>query len=543
MSFDCNSILILATATLLFHGLILINTGNYFDGWYLAGWTDRRSWGVMERFYKEVGMPYLYFLHRFLGSLPNHAAWYSLIILISIFSGAFFAGSFLISSNICSEKDALIISLLMVAYPGFVIGVEKTLIHYFATPALLYAGFWLFSLTSKISTVSDWIIFLPACLCFVLSFCMNSTLLYYLVLLCFFAAELLLMSEDLFAAQLLYNYEAPFYLILFLLPFIFWWVKEKKSPRCGWYKNYNKITGHSFKSIKKNIKSIFSVGIWKINLIPLKEIRRHLILALLMLSICLIMDKFYFVTAIDCKKYYTGMIISGLFLFVFAGLPYALVNQKIGLTGWVVKNNALFPLPNSLLIYGISRLLLDKMAWIPLLIYLVGCFLFCQKTYLSWFYDYAKNSSLIWYFSNKSMLENCSLVIVEDKVKNNYVQDDPYANWTIVWTYILYFCHHKLQALGVPKKFLFQERMPHSISLPRLSELVESTSIDYDLNSIALDRSQLHVKISAFDQSTNKLFIGLLFAVYNFIKSNKKKTLLNNTFKIETSIIKQFSII
>jgi hypothetical protein len=493
----------------------------------------------MERFYKEVGMPYLYYLHRILGSLPNHAVWYSLIILISIFSGAFFAGSFLISSNICSEEDALIISLLMIAYPGFVIGVEKTLIHYFATPALLYSGFWLFSLTSKILTLSDWIIFLPACLCFMLSFCMNSTLLYYLVLLCFFAAESLLISKDLFAEPLLYKNIAPFYLVLFLLPFIFWWVKEKKSPRCGWYKNYNRITGHSFQRIKKNIKSIFSVGMWKINLIPLKEIRRHFILALFMLSICLIMDKFHLATPIDYKKYYTGMIISGLFLYVIAGLPYALVNQKIGLKGWVVKNNALFPLPNSLLIYGISRLLLDKMAWIPLLIYLVGSFLFCQKTYLSWFYDYAKNSSLIWHFANKSILKNCSLVIVEDNVKNHYVQDDPYANWTIVWTYILYFSQHKLQALGVPKHFLFQEGMPHLISLPRLSELVQSTSIDYDLNSIALDRSQLYVKISSFNQDKNKLVIGLLYAFYAFIKSNKKNTLLENAFKIETSTIKQ----
>jgi len=539
MSFGYNSILILATATLLFHGLILINTGNYFDGWYLAGWTNRGSWGFMRRFFKEVGMPYLFSLHRFLSSLPHHTVWYSLIILASIFSGAYFAGNFLISSKICSEEDALIISLLMVSYPGFVIGVEKTLIHYFATPALLYAGFWLFSLTNKISIISGWIIFMPACLCFLLSFCMNSALLYYLVLLCFFATESLLMSEALRVDTLWYKYKFSLYLVLFLLPFIFWWVKEKKSPRCGWYKNYNRISGYSFKSIKQNIKSIFSVGMWKINLIPLKEIRRHFILAFLMLSICLIMDKFHLATPIDYKKYYTGMIISGLFLYVIAGLPYALVNQKIGLKGWVVKNNALFPLPNSLLIYGISRLLLDKMAWIPLLLYLVGSFLFCQKTYLSWFYDYAKNSSLIRHFANNSILEKCSLVIVEDKVKNNYVQDDPYANWTIVWTYILYFSQHKLQALGVPKHFLFQEGMPHLISLPRLSELVESTSIDYDLNSIALDRSQLYVKISSLDQSTNKLIIGLLFAGYDFIKSNKKNTLLDNAFKIETSIIEQ----
>jgi len=42
--FSLNSIIILAATTLIFHGLILINTGNYFDGWYLAGWADRQSW-------------------------------------------------------------------------------------------------------------------------------------------------------------------------------------------------------------------------------------------------------------------------------------------------------------------------------------------------------------------------------------------------------------------------------------------------------------------------------------------------------------------
>jgi hypothetical protein len=539
MSFGYNSIIILAASTLLFHGLILINTGNYFDGWYLAGWTDRRSWGFMRRFYKEVGMPYLFFLHRFLSSLPNHTAWYSLIILTSIFSGAFFAGNFLISSQICSEEDALIISLLMVSYPGFVIGVEKTLIHYFATPALLYLGLWLVSCASEMSSLLALLFILPAIICFFVSFCMNSILLYYLALLFICGVVTFIIPSVLSVRTILCNYKILTFVVLVLLPFVFWWVKEKKSPRCGWYKDYNRISGYSFKSIKRNIKSIFSVGMWKINIIPLKEIRRHFILAFLMLSICLIMDKFHLNTPNEYKKYYTGMIISGLFLYVFAGLPYALVNQKIGLKGWVVKNNALFPLPNSLIIYGVSRLLLDKMAWIPLLMYLVGSFLFCQKTYLSWFYDYAKNSSLIWHFANKSILKNCSLVIVEDNVKNHYVQDDPYANWTIVWSYILYFSQHKLQALGVPKHFLFREGMPHLISLPRLSELVESTSIDYDLNSIVLDQSQLHVKISTLDQSTNKHFIGLLFAVYNFIKSNKKNTLLENTFKIETSIIKE----
>ena len=138
--FSHNSILVLATTTLVFHGFILINRGNYFDGWYLAGWTNRHAWGVMERFYKEVGMPYLYYLHRFLTSLPNHSAWYSLIIFMSIFSGSVFAGNFLISSGICSEREALLISILMVCYPGFVIGVEKTLIHYYITPSTTLAS-------------------------------------------------------------------------------------------------------------------------------------------------------------------------------------------------------------------------------------------------------------------------------------------------------------------------------------------------------------------------------------------------------------------
>lgn len=536
--FSLNSIIILAAITVIFHGLILINTGSYFDGWYLAGWTDRRSWGVMRRFYKEVGMPYLYSLHRFLSPLPNHAVWYALIILISIFSSAFFAGSFLISSNICSEKDALIISLLMVSYPGFVIGVEKTLIHYFATPALLYLGLWLVSCASGMSSLLALLFILPAIICFFVSFCMNSILLYYLALLFICGVVTFIIPSVLSVRTILCNYKILTFVVLVLLPFVFWWVKERITPRCGWYKEYNRLAGHSFKSIKQNIKSILSVGMWKINIIPLKEIRRHFIFAFLMLSICLINGKFHLVTQIDFKKYYTGMIISGLFLFVFAGLPYALVNQKIGLKGWVIKNNALFPLPNSLLIYGVSRLLLDKLAWIPLLMYLVGSFLFCQKTYLSWFYDYAKNCSLIWYFTNKSQLENCSLVIVEDKVKNSYVQDDPYANWTIVWTYILYFSQHKLQALGVPKHFLFQEGMPHQISSDRLSELVESTSIDYDLKSIALDQSQLYVKISSFNQDKNNLVIGLLYAFYAFIKSKKKNALIECAFKIETSIIK-----
>src|SRR5882762_8144563 len=49
----------------LTHGIILFNDGLYWDGWMLEVWQKNRDRNSMHRFFSEVGMPNLYFEHRF----------------------------------------------------------------------------------------------------------------------------------------------------------------------------------------------------------------------------------------------------------------------------------------------------------------------------------------------------------------------------------------------------------------------------------------------------------------------------------------------
>ena len=68
---------------LLSYGLVIFNRGLFLDGWFLEGLSKKETWHILKRFTGEVGMPFIYFLHKSISSLRVGKTAYNFINVIS----------------------------------------------------------------------------------------------------------------------------------------------------------------------------------------------------------------------------------------------------------------------------------------------------------------------------------------------------------------------------------------------------------------------------------------------------------------------------
>lgn len=361
----------------------------------------------MRRFYSEVGMPNLYFEHSILGRLPLRQLAYRIISLVSILSIAVFVFLTAVHPNVFNPLQATVISLLLLSYPAYAVTFDSVAsLQYTFKIALFYVGCFYAVTTIGNYDAASMAVFALSLILFFVAFNANSVLVYFWGFLLFYSWLVHASSPEGFTA-----YEIAKVVLLAVLPFAYWLMKETLAPRHGYYKNYNKIQITPFSVVKTGLQA-FRYGIEVPMLKPILEVVEWKNVFLILASIAigsLLFDYGRDLWAVP-KLNALEMLAAGYALAFLGALPFILVGQGFYEGGWASKNCMLFHLPFALAVFGWLQFVPDSFGFVLIPIILLANALYIVKTHLLYVAISVKDKALIRWLAANPQLSSASVI-------------------------------------------------------------------------------------------------------------------------------------
>ena len=397
---------------LLANGLILINRGTYWDSWMLRYWLNKNDFQSIKIFYKKVGMPFFYYMHRLLNPTRKSLIFYRFACFISLWSTSSLV--FLICHNFSPlvEWQSFFIAAMMLMFPIQDMALDFFItVQYVLTQTLFYCAILLCFSLNDLNWGLDYLLLRSLMIVlFIMSFNMNSLLVFYgAFVFYFFSYHYLCFNQNIY-------FLALSNLDIVLLPFVFWFLIRKASPPSGYYKNYNKII-LNFYQIQKSYKTL-AVDL----ILPfLKSISSVSIPALVLLAVLHLFGLMSIVLEHELHPHSIETLLfaffTGILLFIGATLPYSLVGQVFGYTGWETKNNLLLPLPLSIIAWSCIACLLHSHEFSIYLqtLILIIFLLLCVDKHLLLVSFWAKQEALLEIYAKEPAVKNSSIIGIHDE--------------------------------------------------------------------------------------------------------------------------------
>lgn len=522
--------IIIFTYALLAHGIIILNDGLYLDGWIVDAWQRRKDWKTMKRFYSEVGMPLLYYQHKFMAYLPLRIHCYRFLAFISTFISAF--AIYLIASYVgfLSNSDALLLALLYLSYTGYHMNTDTVVgLQYTFPIAVFYSACFIALFSESQIGSAYWVLRTISLGMFFFSFTANSTLIYFFgflalkALLNFQGNEISLANFAVFTAK---NID---YL---LLPFIFWFLKERFTPRHGPYANYNRPRFNIIQIISGFI-SLLRYGFEDSITRPIKFVikRKCLWIPLPAMIVFLVFVPADFLKHEVFSLFKEGIILLfGFMLLVLAGMPYILVGQPILPCGWGTKNSLLLPLPVALVQFGVMNILLPDHAIMPIVVFLIITYaIYLNYNYLLYLAVCVKNKSWLFNLSHLPAVRSISMFQICD---THYLRGDPCIpsneHNTASLFYMFNWLWGDLSHVGIYE--LVPRNSPYT-SDEVLAELRNST-IDYAMTDVDIDGPQARVIVKTGNIQP-PLKIALMYIQGRYFVRNMMTQLLSSVTSVD----------
>ena len=436
----------LFSLTFLSHGLLLLNKGIYWDSWILRKWVEKKEWRTMKVFYRAVGMPFFYYVHRSFNLSPNSIWLYRLVCFISLWSTS--ALVFLICHNFSplDQWQSFFIAAMMLMFPIQDMALEFCVtVQYVLTQTLFYCAILLCFSLNDLNWGLDYLLLRSLMIIlFLMSFNMNSLLVFYGAFVFYFFVSQYLSLDQNISSLALSNLD------LFSLPFVFWFLKNKYSPKSGYYENYNKIL-LTFSQIRASYKSLVVDLFFPF----LKKVCAWSIPALSLLAILHFSGLMSTVLGHDSHPHSMltlslGLLVGSLLLLA-ATLPYSLVGQVFGYTGWETKNNLLLPLPLSIIAWSCIACLLQSHEFsIYLQTFLLLIFLLlCVDKHLLLISIWAKQEALLEIYAKEPAVKNSSIIGIHDEhpIQYGHLHTHPEYHFGAM-TFIFWFLFGKLNKIG-----------------------------------------------------------------------------------------------
>lgn len=396
---------------ILTHGVIVLNDGLYWDGWLVDAWQQNNDKTSMRRFYSEVGMPNLYYEHWILGRFPWRKLAYRAISLVSILIIAVSVFLTAVHTNVFNPLQAAVISLLLLSYPAYAVTFDGVAsLQYTFKIALFYVGCYFAVTTIGNSDAASMAVFALSLILFFLAFNANSILVYVWGFLLFYSWIVQTGSPDGFG-----SYEITKVVLLVMLPFAYWLMKETFAPRHGYYRNYNKIRITPFSVLESSLQA-FRYGIDAPMIKPTLELAQRknafLILAgVAMGSLLFDYDKdLWAVPKLNALQ----ALAAGYGLAILGALPFILVGQGFHEGGWASKNCMLFHLPFALVVLGWLQFVPSSFGIVLVPIILLANAVYIVKTHLLYIAISVKDKALIRWFAANPQLSSASVIKIRD---------------------------------------------------------------------------------------------------------------------------------
>ena len=396
---------------ILTHGVIVLNDGLYWDGWLVDVWQQNRDKNSMRRFYSEVGMPTLYFEHSIMGRFPSRALAYRAISLVSILSIAVFVFLTTVRTNVFNPLQGAVLSLLLLSYPGYAVTFDGVAsLQYTFKIALFYGGCFFAVTTIGNPDAGSIAVFALSLIVFFLAFNANSILVYIWGFLLFYAWLVHANSPNGFSAL-----EIAKIVLLAVLPFSYWLMKETLAPRHGYYKNYNKIRITPFSVVRPGLQA-FRFGIDAPMIKPVLEVVQWKNAFTILASIAIGVSLFDYgkdLWAVP-KANALAILAAGYGLASLGALPFILVGQGFYEGGWASKNCMLFHLPFALVVLGWLQFMPHSFGIVLIPIILLANAVYIVKTHLLYIAISVKDKALIRWFAAHPQLNSASVIKIRE---------------------------------------------------------------------------------------------------------------------------------
>lgn len=410
--------LLIGLSALIFHGLILLNDGVYWDGWLIYDFLGENNWINLSKMFTENGVFVWTYLHWLMGYLPDVIFGYHLTAFVCIALSGLLIYQIGHLSGFLSRDESLLIALISLVYPAYRVAFELIMLPYAVGYVLFWLAVYLALLAEHKVRLGHWGLRLGALVCFVISFNINSLLVFYfgfLLLLALVVRNL----KSLPLKEILTRF-LPCHLDYILLPFLYWVLKEALTPRHGYYSTYNQFVSPGEALI--SLAFFLDIGIYKQFNEALKELLTQPALALLgLLVIWWGVTKFKSASFHQLAKPYAllafGVLLLGLGIF-----PYAAVCKSPSLTGWNTRHTLLLALPMALVIVAVVRLLfsapragLSRPGWVLLGMLLLAFGYVTVTNYIGWQARWVKDRSILLQLSTMQDYKTASVFWVDDR--------------------------------------------------------------------------------------------------------------------------------
>lgn len=414
-------ILLVVILYFIAHGLLLFNTGVYWDDWIIVGVEKPTILAI----FSQTRTPWAGYIHSFLLSLPYGLFIYRAVVFFGFLFSALLFNAILKTISCIDRNNRLIIVLFFALFP--VNGARVALINVFYPIFYLsfFLGFWI--LTKYVRQGGLFLRILSLIL-FVLSFATNSLLCLYAIVILYLAYHL---KNHAPMVQLTKKI-ALCYFDFLAAPAIFWAIKVTCLRPYGTYAEYNSIKlinlGRAF---PRCLSSLYTSFIEVIDeSIRLSADAPSIIFILSILLFFVFKRKNFIVNRNEITKHawFLGI---GTVSFVLAVFPYLAVGKTPALYSWDSRHQLLVPLGASLMLtYGINiifrKIGIDcKYKYIIFSFLIVSFACFDINRYLDFERDWYKHISLIENFkANNDMKNHTTFYFVDNTIELNATRKD-----------------------------------------------------------------------------------------------------------------------
>lgn len=342
------------------HAIMLLNDGVFADGWLLYSMLKHRDWEVVQSWFLEASMPASLYLHWSLAHLPNFVFWYRVLsfsIIVAAGCVVYLIGN---STGFVSRSESLAIAVIAATYPAYTVA---TVLVWVASD--LYLLFFLVAAYLAIKSIQtaglkSVLLRISALVLFLVSFIVNSLLVFYFGFLCLFLLVLYTTRLKGLPFRQLVTRLGIYHLDFLLWPFVYWMLRPVFFPRHGLYTTYNEFQ-LSASSFLTHTLHFFDGGIRQClsAVITFYLSRPDILLVLLLVSFWL-----YAMLQIGSARFAArsqpyGLLAFGVVLLSVAIFPYVAVG-KSPQGNFSNRHSLLLELPMSIIIVAAVRILFSN---------------------------------------------------------------------------------------------------------------------------------------------------------------------------------------
>jgi len=391
----------LILVNILTHGYVLLLSGRWWDDWCQYGQSAQELWAQAL----ELGRPSVYYVVSFANCLPEGG--YRIIVFLMFCLSSVFVYQVVKSMHILSERECLWISLLYTIIPANDCRVLLSVFSYSVGHFFYWLGFFVLTWEVNAKGKKRALLHVTAIFVFLLSFTLNSNLVFYGIVLLYIIFQKRSLQE------------CVKYIDYLFAPVVFFLTKNIMFPPFGVYESYNSIT------LKSLIKAV--VLVWGACFYVLGQIFRslHVFYGLIAVVGCKIISKL-------CKKqknndsteetyekehsfrFYAILVGIGFALLGIGLFPYVAIRENINILtdGVGGRDSMLSPLGASVILFALLGLLdRYRIKKALLFIVIISGIIFFNKQYLLYQIDYYRQLAFQQVLENEEKLDQTSNIL------------------------------------------------------------------------------------------------------------------------------------